>query len=154
LFVLGLGWNFCFVAGSTLLSNQLHYDERGRVQGTNELLISLASGAGSLLTGVIFAGGGMLRVGAVGLALTQEGRRLYCANREDASVSVFDVFTHAQLARIPAGRGPYGAQTASGGKSLVVTNTYENTASIISTRLNRVTATVEVGDAPAFLAIL
>jgi MFS family permease len=70
LFVLGLGWNFCFVAGSTLLSNQLHYDERGRVQGTNELLISLASGAGSLLTGVIFASGGMLRVGAVGLALT------------------------------------------------------------------------------------
>jgi MFS family permease len=69
LFVLGLGWNFCFVAGSTLLSNQLHYDERGRVQGTNELLISLASGAGSLLTGVIFASGGMLRVGVVGLAL-------------------------------------------------------------------------------------
>ena len=70
LFVLGLGWNFCFVAGSTLLSNQLHYDERGRVQGTNELLVSLASGAGSLFTGVIFASGGMLRVGAVGLAIT------------------------------------------------------------------------------------
>jgi MFS family permease len=70
LFVLGLGWNFCFVAGSTLLSNQLHYDERGRVQGTNELFVSLASGAGSLFTGVIFAGGGMLRVGAVGLAIT------------------------------------------------------------------------------------
>jgi MFS family permease len=70
LFVLGLGWNFCFVAGSALLSNQLHYDERGRVQGTNELLVSLASGSGSLLTGVIFASGGMLRVGAVGLALT------------------------------------------------------------------------------------
>jgi MFS family permease len=70
LFILGLGWNFCFVAGSTLLSNQLHYDERGRVQGTNELLVSLASGTGSLLTGVIFAGGGMLRVGAIGLAIT------------------------------------------------------------------------------------
>ncbi|MFN8467708.1 MAG: MFS transporter [Caldilineaceae bacterium] len=70
LFVLGLGWNFCFVAGSALLSNQLHYDERGRVQGTNELFVSLASGAGSLFTGVIFAGGGMLRVGAVGLAIT------------------------------------------------------------------------------------
>jgi MFS family permease len=70
LFLLGLGWNFCFVAGSTLLANQLHYDERGRVQGTNELLISLASGAGSLFTGAIFAGGGMLRVGVVGLALT------------------------------------------------------------------------------------
>lgn len=70
LFILGLGWNFCFVAGSTLLANQLHYGERGRVQGTNELLIALASGTGSLLTGAIFAGGGMLRVGAVGLAIT------------------------------------------------------------------------------------
>ncbi len=70
LFILGLGWNFCFVAGSTLLSNQLHYDERGRVQGANELLIALASGSGSLLTGAFFAGGGMLRVGAVGLSLT------------------------------------------------------------------------------------
>lgn len=70
LFILGLGWNFCFVAGSALLANQLQYRERGRVQGTNELLIALASGAGSLLTGAIFAGGGMLRVGAIGLALT------------------------------------------------------------------------------------
>jgi MFS family permease len=70
LFILGLGWNFCFVAGSTLLANQLHYDERGRVQGINELLVALASGSGSLLTGAIFAGGGMLRVGAAGLALT------------------------------------------------------------------------------------
>jgi predicted MFS family arabinose efflux permease len=70
LFLLGLGWNFCFVAGSTLLANQLHYAERGRVQGANELLVALASGSGSLLTGAIFAGGGMLRVGAVGLALT------------------------------------------------------------------------------------
>jgi MFS family permease len=70
LFILGLGWNFCFVAGSTLLANQLHYDERGRVQGTNELLVALASGSGSLLTGAIFAGGGMLRVGAAGLAIT------------------------------------------------------------------------------------
>jgi MFS family permease len=70
LFVLGLGWNFCFVAGSSLLGSQLHYGERGRVQGTNELLVALASGSGSLLTGAIFAGGGMLRVGAVGLALT------------------------------------------------------------------------------------
>jgi MFS family permease len=70
LFVLGLGWNFCFVAGSALLANQLHAGERGRVQGTNELLIALASGAGSLVTGAIFAAGGMLRVGAIGLALT------------------------------------------------------------------------------------
>ena len=70
LFVLGLGWNFCFVAGSTLLSGQLHYSERGRVQGTNDMLVALASGTGSLLTGTIFAASGMLGVGAIGLALS------------------------------------------------------------------------------------
>lgn len=70
LFVLGLGWNFCFVAGSALLSDQLHYDERGRVQGANDVLIALGSGVGSLGTGLVFAAGGMVAIGAVGLAAT------------------------------------------------------------------------------------
>ena len=70
LFLLGLGWNFCFVAGSTLLGSQLHASERGRVQGTNDMLVALASGTGSLVTGVIFAGGGMWAIGFTGLALT------------------------------------------------------------------------------------
>jgi len=70
LFVLGLGWNFCFVAGSALLSEQLHYHERGQVQGANDVLIALGSGVGSLSTGIFFATGGMLTVGAVGLAST------------------------------------------------------------------------------------
>ena len=70
LFVLGLGWNFCFVAGSVLLSNQLHPGERGRVQGFNDMLVALASGTATLSTGVIFAYGGMLAIGAVGLAAT------------------------------------------------------------------------------------
>ncbi|PJF45733.1 MAG: MFS transporter, partial [Candidatus Thermofonsia Clade 3 bacterium] len=70
LFLLGLGWNFCFVAGSALLTEALHPIERGRIQGANDMLVALASGAGSLSTGAIFAGGGMIAVGAVGLALT------------------------------------------------------------------------------------
>ena len=70
LFVLGLGWNFCFVAGSTLLSGELHSAERGRVQGVNDMLVALASATGSLATGVIFAMRGMVGIGAVGLALT------------------------------------------------------------------------------------
>ena len=68
LFLLGLGWNFCFIAGSSLLSDALESHERGRVQGTSEALVALASGAGSLGTGGVFAVGGMGAVGAVGLA--------------------------------------------------------------------------------------
>ncbi|MFN3334449.1 MAG: MFS transporter, partial [Caldilinea sp.] len=70
LFLLGLGWSFCFVAGSSLLTGALHASERGRIQGANDMLVALASGTGSLSTGAIFAFGGMIAVGAVGLGLT------------------------------------------------------------------------------------
>ncbi|MBU6348689.1 MAG: MFS transporter [Chloroflexi bacterium] len=70
LFLLGLGWSFCFVAGSALLTSALHPHERGRIQGANDMLVALASGTGSLSTGAIFSGGGMVAVGAVGLGLT------------------------------------------------------------------------------------
>ena len=54
LFLLGLGWNFCFVGGSTLLADQLSPAERARTQGFNDLLVGLASAAGSLESGFIF----------------------------------------------------------------------------------------------------
>lgn len=56
LFLLGLGWNFCFVGGSALLADQLRPAERGRIQGLNDLLVGLASAVGSLSSGMIFAG--------------------------------------------------------------------------------------------------
>jgi MFS family permease len=55
LFLLGLGWNFCYVGGSTLLADQLSPLERSRTQGFNDLLIGLASALGSLQSGFIFA---------------------------------------------------------------------------------------------------
>jgi MFS family permease len=55
LFLLGLGWNFCYVGGSTLLADQLSPPERARTQGTNDLLIGLASAVGSVSSGFIFA---------------------------------------------------------------------------------------------------
>ena len=55
LFLLGVGWNFCFVGGSTLLSDQLSPIERSRTQGTNDFLVGLASAAISLSSGFIFA---------------------------------------------------------------------------------------------------
>lgn len=70
LFVLGLGWSFCFVAGSALLTSALHPVERGRIQGANDMLVAAASGMGSLTTGAIFMAGGMVSVSVVGLALT------------------------------------------------------------------------------------
>ena len=55
LFLLGLGWNFCFVAGSALLSDVLKSQERGRVQGLTETMTNAVSGVGSTGSGLIFA---------------------------------------------------------------------------------------------------
>ena len=56
LFLLGLGWNFCFVGGSALLSDQLSPLERSRTQGTNDLLVGLASRDRQQGSGIVFCG--------------------------------------------------------------------------------------------------
>lgn len=66
LLLLGLGWNFCYVGGSSLLADQLSPDERARTQGFNDLLIGAASASGALFSGVIFASIGYAAMGYVG----------------------------------------------------------------------------------------
>jgi predicted MFS family arabinose efflux permease len=66
LFLLGLGWNFCYVGGSSLLADQLSPDERSRTQGFNDLLIGLVTAAGSLGSGLVFAAAGYGIMGIVG----------------------------------------------------------------------------------------
>ncbi len=62
LFLLGLGWNFCFVAGSALLSDALRPEERGRIQGLTDTMINAVSGMGSIGGGLIFAASGYLSI--------------------------------------------------------------------------------------------
>jgi MFS family permease len=66
LFLLGLGWNFCFVGGSALLADQLSPAERARTQGTNDLLVGLASATGSLGSGFLFAASNYMVIAIVG----------------------------------------------------------------------------------------
>ncbi len=70
LFFLGLGWNFCYVSGSSLLADALRPGERGRIQGTNDLVVGLTSALGSLGSGILFAtiGYGGIAVAGIGLA--------------------------------------------------------------------------------------
>jgi MFS family permease len=79
LFLLGLGWNFVYVAGSTLLADQLSPTERAKTQGLNDLLLGLASAVGSFASGVIFsvAGYGSLGVTAAAAALLPLGLALW-----------------------------------------------------------------------------
>jgi MFS family permease len=69
LFVLGLGWNFLAVAGSTLLTDHLEPYERARVQGSAELVTWLSAAVGALGGGLIVGAFGFPVVGWVGLGL-------------------------------------------------------------------------------------
>lgn len=56
LFLVGVGWNMCYIGGSTLLADNLALNERGRYQGAVELAVNLSSAVGSLSSGFILAG--------------------------------------------------------------------------------------------------
>jgi MFS family permease len=55
LVLLGTGWSFCLVAGSTLLTDAVPVPERPTVQGASDLLMNLAGGAGGVAAGVVLA---------------------------------------------------------------------------------------------------
>ena len=70
LFLLGLGWNFAYVAGSTLLADQLSPEERAKTQGFNDLLLGFGAASGSFGSGVIFAASGYGALGLVAASAT------------------------------------------------------------------------------------
>ena len=69
LFLLGLGWNLCFVAGSSLLTDALDVAETARFQGAADLLVNLASAVGSLGSGLLIASLGFGTLAAIGAGL-------------------------------------------------------------------------------------
>ncbi|MBV6394945.1 MAG: Riboflavin transporter RfnT [Anaerolineales bacterium] len=88
LFLLGIGWNFCFVGGSTLLADQLSPLERSRTQGTNDFFMGLASSLISLSSGFIFnaTGYAMMTVVAGALSLVPLGMVISWMRREGKHV--------------------------------------------------------------------
>jgi len=69
LFLLGLGWNCCFVAGSTLLADVLRPHEKGQVQGLADAVVNIASGVGSLGGGLVFAAIGYTAMNWIGIVV-------------------------------------------------------------------------------------
>jgi MFS family permease len=69
LFLLGLGWNCCFVAGSTLLTDVLRPHEKGKIQGLADVVVNVASGVGSLGGGLMFAVIGYTTMSWIGLSV-------------------------------------------------------------------------------------
>jgi MFS family permease len=53
LVLLGVGWNFMFVGGTTLLSEAGQPSEKAMIQGTNELLVYVANAVASFSAGLL-----------------------------------------------------------------------------------------------------
>lgn len=56
--LLGLGWSFCLVAGSTLLSESVSEQVRPAAQGVTDALMGACGAVGGALAGVVVAGPG------------------------------------------------------------------------------------------------
>ena len=55
LVLLGVGWNFMFIPGTTLLTETYRPAEKALVQGGNDFLVFAMAASGSLLAGVLLS---------------------------------------------------------------------------------------------------
>ena len=84
LFLLGLGWNFGFVAGSALLTSSVDRASRPVIQGRVDAAVWSASALASASSGLVLAGPGYRSLGIIGgglvavmvMALAARGRQV------------------------------------------------------------------------------
>ena len=69
LFLLGLGWSFTLVSGSTLVVKSVPLAERAGAQGASDLVMGLAAGGGGALAGVVVGQLGYSVLGACSAVL-------------------------------------------------------------------------------------
>ncbi|MGP4023540.1 MFS transporter [Actinomadura sp. 3N407] len=70
LFLLGYGWNLCFVGGSGMLARDLPESERPHVEGAVDAAVWTIAAAASLLSTVVLSAGGYAVLGWASCALT------------------------------------------------------------------------------------
>src|SRR3989338_1684770 len=58
LVLLGVGWNFLFIGGTTLLTETYRPEEKAKVQGTNDFVVLGVQGLTSLSSGVLISSEG------------------------------------------------------------------------------------------------
>jgi predicted MFS family arabinose efflux permease len=85
LFLLGLGWNFGFVAGSALLSGNLEIHERTRVQGAADAMIWSSAAAASLGSGFVMVIVGYTALGVLGACVVLVPVALLVGQRRQAA---------------------------------------------------------------------
>ena len=62
LLLLGIGWNFLYIGGTTLLTETYRPEERARVQGGNDFLVFAVQAVSSISAGALVLGGGWVQL--------------------------------------------------------------------------------------------
>jgi MFS family permease len=69
LVALGLGWNFLYIGGTTLLTDTYRPEERAKAQGTNDQAIFIMMAISSFTSGLTVTSSGWERVNLFALPL-------------------------------------------------------------------------------------
>jgi MFS family permease len=84
--LVGLGWNFCYVGGSTLLTTTYRSEERAKVQGFHDFLVYAMTASAAALSGTLQAQAGWsaINASAIPLLLIVLGAVAYWRARDHA----------------------------------------------------------------------
>jgi YVTN family beta-propeller protein len=85
-------------------------------------------------------------------ALSRDGKRLFVANEDAATMSVVDVASGAVVERVPVGREPEGVAVTPDGRWVLITNESDSSVSIIDTGTLKIVKSVQVGKRPRDVA--
>jgi YVTN family beta-propeller protein len=85
-------------------------------------------------------------------ALSRDGKRLFVANEDSATLSVVDIASGKIVQRVPVGREPEGVAVTPDGRWVLVTNESDNSVSIIDTGTLKIVKSVQVGKRPRDVA--
>jgi MFS family permease len=69
LVLLGVGWNFLYIGGTTLLTETYAPEEKAKAQGTNDFVVFASMAAASLTSGIVVTGAGFARLNWLALPL-------------------------------------------------------------------------------------
>ena len=69
LVLLGVGWNFLFIGGTTLLTETYRPEEKAKVQGSNDFMVLGVQGLTSLSSGVLVTSTGWASLNAFALPI-------------------------------------------------------------------------------------
>jgi YVTN family beta-propeller protein len=84
--------------------------------------------------------------------ISPDGKRLFVANEDAATLSVIDIDRGSAIASIPVGREPEGVGITPNGQWVLVTNESDNSVSMVDSSTLKVARSVRVGQRPRDVA--